>query len=268
VGGRGGARRSADGKVGRSPLAWIRAETFGRVEEETARPDRGPIYRLDFSRFRDDEHTVFGQLLLREEITLFPSASQFTLTGRWERTDTADNRVASAPLDLRTERTVARARNTLTPRWTLESQGTFQSDRRSVSNRTPDFDIRLREVREELLWQPNPAARLSGATAFVFERDDVTGASIAGVVLGLTAQSAVLASGRVRSEVTWTHPRDLEGVDRSARFRTEDTNEVEWRGSFDLKASDAINVSVSYSGRALEDAPTTHLARAEARALF
>ena len=34
------------------------------------------------------------------------------------------------------------------------------------------------------------------------------------------------------------------------------------------RISDWMNASVSYSGRSLEGIPTTHLARAEARALF
>jgi hypothetical protein len=268
-GGRSAARRSGEGEASRRTwLSWVRVETSARVEEETARPDRGPIYRLDFSRFRDDEHTVFGQLLLREEITLMPGASRFSLTGRWERTETADNRVASAPLDLLTERSVARARNTLSSHWTLESQGTWQTDRRGAASRTLDFDVRLREAREELVWQPNPSVRFSGAAGYVSERDEVTNASIAATLIGLTAQSAVRGAGRLRAETTWTRPRDLRGTERTDRFRTEDTNELEWRGSFDWKASDAIHVSFSYSGRVLEDAPTTHLARAEARALF
>jgi hypothetical protein len=250
-------------------LARIRSETLLRVEEETTTPDRRQIYLLDFSRFQDDEHTVFGKILLREEITLFPNASPFSLTARWERIDTEDNRSDPARLETVTERRVLRARNRVGPRWTLESQGTWQEASRSDSGtRRTDFDTRLAELKEELVWQPRPATRVSGRGALVWERNETNEASIRGISLGVGASSTVLRQGRFRGDVAWTHPTSQEGTDVGNRFRTRDVNQFDWRASLDLKVSDSINASVSYTGRLLEDTPTTHLARAEARALF
>jgi hypothetical protein len=250
-------------------LSWFRAETYGRVEEQTIRPDRDPIYFLDFSRFEDDVFTVFGQQLLREEITLLPNASAFSLTGRWERLKSKDARASSSPFDADTERRVLQLRNRVGPRWTLESQGTWQQDSRT-NPRTDviDFDVRLLELREQLVFQPLPSARLSGNGAIVSEQDESRGASIRGLVLGVGAQTGVRGAGRLQSDLTWTHPLAQEGVDVGRRFRTRPDEQLEWRGSLEIKASDAISVSLSYSGRAVEGSPTLHLARAEARALF
>lgn len=263
------ARSAASGSPASGRLSWFRAETYGRVEEQSSTPDRGPIYRLDFSRYQDDVFTVFGQQLVREEITILPGAGAVSLTGRWERSRSKDLRAAASPLDLDTERRVLRVRNRLGARWNLESQGTWQEDARAnPRSGTTDFDVRLLELREELVWQPRPAARLSGNAAVVSERDEFRGASIRGLLAGLAAQTGVRGTGRLQGDVTWTHPTDREGVDVGRRFRTREDDQLEWRGSLEVKASDSIHMSLSYSGRAVEGTPTLHLARAEARALF
>ena len=74
--------------------------------------------------------------------------------------------------------------------------------------------------------------------------------------------------GRARGEVTWVRPLSSEGVDVANRFRTREVDQLEWRGALDLSLSDHVNAVISYSGRTLESLPTTHLARAEVRALF
>jgi hypothetical protein len=265
----GAPARSRAGGSSSGRLSWFRAETYGRVEEQTSAPDRGPIYRLDFSRFQDDVYTVFGSQLVREEVTLLPGAGALSLTGRWERTRTKDARAASAPLDLDSERRVLRMRNRLDVRWTLESQGTWQEDSRGDARTgVADFDVRLLELREALVWQPQPSSRLSGTGAIVSERDELRRASIRGVLAGLGAQSGVRGAGRAQADLTWTHPTDVQGVDVGQRFRTRPQDQWEWRGTLEIKASDAIHVSVSYSGRAVEGSPPLHFARAEARALF
>jgi hypothetical protein len=253
----------------RRRLSLFRSETFVRVEEETTRPDRLPIYLLDLRRFQSDDDTIFGKILLRQEVTLFPSGGPFSLTGRWERIDTEDNRADPQRIEILSERTVLRARNRLGPRWTLESQGTLQDDSRSDSalNRS-EFDVRLVEIREELVWQPVPTRRLSGRGGWVRERDRENDASIDGLSLGASASGTVFRRGRVRAELTWVHPLSIQGIDVANRFRTREVNQLDWRSGLDLSLSDHINAAISYSGRTLEGLPTTHLARAEVRALF
>ncbi|MFN8177346.1 MAG: hypothetical protein U0167_05430 [bacterium] len=256
-------------KTERGPLRWIRAETFARVEEQTTATDRGPIYRLDFSRFQDDEHTIFGEQLVREEVTVLPGGGAFSATGRWERTRTKDARASASPLDLDSERRVVRARNRLSPRFTLESQGTWQEDSRGDARAgTTDFDVRLLELREDLSWQPRPSARLGWNASVVSETDDARVASIRGLLAGVEAQTGVRGAGRLQADVTWTHPLDVRGIDAGQRFRTRNTNELDWHETLEIKASDTIHVSLTYSGRSLQGAPTLHSARAEARALF
>jgi hypothetical protein len=269
----GGRRRSpAEGTAEsqwRSALALFRSETFVRVEEETTREDRTPIYLLDLSLFQSNEDTIFGKILLREEITLFPSGGPFSLTARWERIDTEDNRAEPRTLDLLSERTVLRARNALGPRWTLESQGTVQEDSRADATlATTEFDIRLVEIREELVWQPVPTHRLSVLGGWVRERDRARDASIEGLSAGLSGSSTVFRRGRLRGDVQWVRPLSVEGTDAANRFRTREVDQIEWRTGLDISLSEHINTAISYSGRALEGLPTTHLARAEARALF
>jgi hypothetical protein len=250
-------------------LTLVTLETLARVEEETTTEDRLRIYLLDFSRFQDDSTTVFGRILLRQEITFFPSRGPFSLTARWERIDTEDNRTELDRLDLRTERRVLRARNALGPSWTLESQGTWERESRSSSRlRTEDYDLRLFEVREELVWQPRPASRLSARGAFAAERNEAEGSSIRGLGLGMAMSQSLRRQGRVQTEITWTHPTGIEGRDPTSRFRTRDTDELEWRGSLELKLSETVTASVTYSGRRLVGVPTTHFVRAQARALF
>jgi hypothetical protein len=265
-----GARPSASaGKPAPSALRWIRAETFARVEEQTTTPDRGPIYRLDFSRFQDDVHTIFGEQLVREEITLLPNAGAFSATGRWERTRTRDARASATPLDLDSERRVIRLRNRLSARFTLESQGTVQEDSRGDPRLgSTDFDIRLLELREEVSWQPRPATRLGWNASAVSEHDDARVAAIRGILAGMEAQTNVRGAGHLQSDVTWTHPFDIVGIDVGQRFRTRPANEFEWHETFEIKASDSIHLSLAYSGRSVEGTRTLHSARAEARALF
>jgi hypothetical protein len=262
-------RRGADGGGLARVLRLVRAETLLRVEEETTAEDRTRIYLLDLSRFQDDAHTVFGKILLREEVTLLPDAGPFSVTARWERIDTEDNRGDPDRIEVLTQRSVLRARNRLSPRWTLESQGTWETDSRSDSGTgLVAFDVRRREIREEAVYQPVPTTRLSAIGSLLRERNDPAGASADGFTLGMTGSFAVMRQGRFRGDVTWTHPTSFEGFDLGSRFRTKDANQVEWSGSVDVRVSDWMNASVTYTGRALEDAPTTHLARAEARALF
>jgi hypothetical protein len=250
-------------------LTLVTSETLARVEEETTASDRRRIYLLDFSRFQDDSTTVFGTILLREEITLFPSRGPFSLTARWERIDTKDNRTELDRLDLRTERRVLRARNALGPSWTLESQGTWERESRSSSAlRTEDYDLRLLELREELVWQPRPASRVSGSGAFASERNEAGDSAIRGLELGLGLSQSLRRQGRLQAEVQWTHPTSIEGEDPTSRFRTRNTDELEWRGSCELKLSETVTASVTYSGRRLAGVPTSHLLRAQARALF
>jgi hypothetical protein len=269
----GGRRRSSSeetaGPAWRRALGLFRSETFARVEEETTRGDRMPIYLLDLSRFQTNEDTVFGKILLREEVTLFPSGGPFSLTARWERIDTKDNRAEPRKLDVLSERTVLRARNGIGPRWTLESQGTVQDDSRSdASLGTTEFDVRLVEIREELVWQPVPTQRLSGIGGWVRERDRESDAAIEALTTGLSASATVFRRGRLRGDVQWVRPHSIEGASSSTRFRTRNVDQIEWRTGLDASLSEHINAAISYTGRALEGLPTTHLARAEARALF
>lgn len=271
LGGTTRARRGEESGTSawRRAFALFRSETLARVEEETTTSDRRRIYLLDFSRFQQDDTTVFGKILLREEVTVFPGAGPFSLTARWERIDTEDNRADPDRIDLLSERTVLRARNRVATRWTLETQGTRETDSREDSAvQLFDFDVRRSELREEVVYQPAPTTRISAIGAWLFERNEASGARAHGRELGLATSFALRTQGRFRGDVTWTHPTLFEGADPGSRFRTKDVNQFEWRGSVDVRASDWLNASLTYSGRALEGAPTTHLARAEARAFF
>ncbi len=275
LGGRGTRPGSAAGAEGEPPsalrrlLAYFESETVARVEEESTAEDRGPIYRLDFSRFQDDSTTVFGKFLLREEIRLFPGATAFDLTARWERIDTEDNRTDPERVEIVTERRVVRARNALAPRWTLETQGTVEDEsRRATGGTSEEFDLRRSELREEIVLQPTPSRRLSARGALVAEENRTTGASVRGVSLGGGASTAFRSTGRFQADVSWTHPTRVRGVDLSSRFRTREGDQLEWRGLFELRLSESVSGSFSITGRALEGIPTTHLVRAEARALF
>lgn len=245
------------------------AETFARIEEETVAGDRGPIYWLDFSKYQDDLTTVFGKIVLRQELTLFPSSPKFSVTGRWERIDTEDNQADPQRIEILNERSVLRARNSLAPQWTLESQFSLEDDgRRDSATGISDFDLQRFEVREELVWQPAPSRRVSGRGAYVDEKNFTNDAAIRAWILGSAAATSVLTRGRLQADVDWTHPTGVEGFDVSSRFRTRDRDQIDWRGSFELRLSDSITGSVTVSGRALEGIPTTHLMRVEARALF
>ncbi len=268
-----GGRRARG--TGENPPLWrvwlsrLRTDTLLRVEEETRAEDRGPIYRLDFSRYRNEDDTVFGKLLIRQEVTLFPDEPVFSVTGRWERIDTQDNRVDPRRTEILTERRVLRARNRLAPRWTLESQGTWQDDARGdLATGEGEFDVRLLELREEMIYQPAPSTRVSGRLVLVSERDDVSDSSIRGRTIGLAMNTSLLRQGRLRLDASWTAPTSAEGTDPASRFRTRNRDELEWRGTLDARLSDSINGSISYSGRRLEGLNATHLARAELRALF
>jgi hypothetical protein len=154
-------------------------------------------------------------------------------------------------------------------RWTLESQGAREKDARSDSGTgIVAFDVRRRELREELVYQPRPNSRFSGIVARLLETNEATGAGADGLQLGVTTTFAVARHGRFRGGVDGTHPTDFRGLDLGDRFRTKETDEFEWRGSFDVRVSEWMNASLSYSGRTRDGVPTTHLARAEARALF
>ena len=263
-------RRGGDMPEGwRRYLALFESETVARVEEETTAADRGKVYRLDFSRFQNDATTVFGKILLREEITLFPDASAFSLTARWERIDTEDNRADPARVELLTERRVLRARNRLAAQWTLESQGSWLTDRRLDSGTSvTDFDVRSVELREDVVWQPGANTRLSGRTAIVTERNDTADTRVRAVSLGFAGNGSPFRSGRVRGDLSWTHPISSTGSDFDNRLQTQDRDEIEWRTSIDVRLSETINASISYSGRALDGSSTRHIARAEVRALF
>jgi hypothetical protein len=270
---RAGGRRARG--TGENPPAWrrwmarLRSDTLFRVEEETREENRGPIYLLDLSRFQNDEETVFGKILFREEMTLFPDEPSFSVTARWERIDTKDNRIEPRRTDLLSERRVLRMRNRVSPRWTLESQGTWQDEGRGDSAiGLEDFDVRLLEIREELTYQPAPSTRITGRGAIVTERNEVNDSSIRGRTIGVEVNATLSRQGRLRLDSSWTSPTAVEGVDTANRFRTRERDELEWRGALDLRLSESINASLSYSGRKLEDVPATHLARAELRALF
>ncbi len=250
-------------------LSVVETETFARVDEESVAEDRGAIYRLDFSQFQDDSTTVFGKTLVRQEVTLFPGSPTFTITGRWERIDTEDNRTDPERLEILSERTVLRARNALAGPWTLESQGTLEDESRSDSRLgLAEFDLRRTEIREELVFQPTPARRFSGRVVLGSERNQTIDASIRGFSLGASGSSALGSRGRVQGDVSWTHPTSIEGIDFSNRFRTPDNDQLEWRGLFDVRLSESISGSLSVTGRSVDGLPTTHLVRAEARALF
>jgi hypothetical protein len=252
---------------GRTSL--FESETFARIEEETVTSDRAPIYLLDFSRFQDDDATVFGKIVLRQEVTLFPSSTAFTVTGRWERIDTEDNQADPQRIEIVNERRVIRARNAIAPRWSVESQLSLDDDRRLDSaTEVFDFDLRRAEAREEVIWQPAPSRRISARGSFIQERNFANDSSIRGISIGNAASTAILTRGRLQAEWGWTHPTDVEGIDPSNRFRTRDRDQIDWRGVFELRLSDSISGSFTVSGRALEGIPTTHLMRAEARALF
>jgi hypothetical protein len=247
----------------------IETETFARVEEETLTDDRGPIYALDFSKYQDDSTTVFGKVVLRQEVTLFPASPKFSVTGRWERIDTEDNQADPQRVEILNERSVLRARNALAPRWTLESQLSLEEDgRRDSATGISDFDLQRFEVREELVWQPVPTRRVSGRGAYVDEQNETNVASIRAWIFGGAASTSILTRGRLQADLDWTHPTQIEGIDVANRFRTRDREQIDWRGSFELRLSESITGSFTVSGRALEGIPTTHLMRVEARALF
>jgi hypothetical protein len=250
-------------------LSRLQSESFARIEEETTRSDRRAIYALDFSKYQDDRFTIFGKILLREEITLFPNAERLSLTARWERIDTEDNRADPKRLDILTQRRVLKARSRMGARTTLEVQGTWQDDsRKDSSTGVEDFSTKLLELREELVYQPSPRTRVSGRAFFVNEKDETTAAKVQGMGLGTAVSSALFRQGRAQADLQWTHPTSSRGEDLGNRFRTRKDNQLEWRGSLDFRVSESVSASVSYTGRAVEGSPSLHFARAEARALF
>ncbi len=262
----------------RKALTSVSTETYVRVEEKSTESDIGEIYLLHFSKFRNENTTLFGSTFLTQDVYFLENSKEFSVRMRFQQRKGLTQFSAGIERRLSIERSL-RIRWQLVPELSNQIDVQHQRDRviaKPSSSR--ERDILSNELASEFSYRPLQDVELGfrvevGRSEDRFPTDHT--------VADLNAESVrFLYSFRGKGQARVEFEREEVSLSggavnmKTARLPFELTNGRSlgktwlWRTSLDYRVGNFIQVTVAYEGRAEGGRPTLHSARSEVRAFF
>jgi hypothetical protein len=252
-------------------LPWkeLSSETTLNFSEKTKARDEWSVYLLNFSKFQGDS-TLFGNILLREDLFLFRHRRDLSFRLRGEISQSLSNLNLSGGQDSKKRNLALRVRRSFNERWVLQVDVNRQSDVRSYRNSSASGrDILTWGGSAEPVWRPNRSWEIGLRLVGQQDRDGVQ--NIKALRYGTEPRLVrnFTEKGRAEMRFEWhkvttassTLPYEMAAGDPPGdNFR--------WDLRLDYKLSRYMTASVNYNGSKDADREAIHIGRAEVRAFF
>lgn len=252
-----------------SPWKYLASETVLNLSEKTKERDVWALYRLDLSKFQGDS-TLYGSILLREDLFLFRQRRDLSLRLRGELSQSLSNLYLSGGQESKKRLVSLRVRRAFSERWSAQADVERKTDRRDYrTSSASDRDILAWSSALEPVYRPTRAWEI-GLRA-VGQRDYDRVADLLAWRYGLEPRlvRSFTEKGRAELRGEWHHvstsadqlPYEMASGDPPGdNFR--------WDFRLDYRLSKYLTASVSYNGSKDANRQAIHVGRAEVRAFF
>lgn len=253
-----------------SILKHISTDTYFAVEEQSKSGNKADLYLLRLSQFQQDNTTVFGNLIFRQDIFLFPQKRGFSLRLRYRKNSLLNNQLISgSERRYRSEYSI-RLRTSVASRTTAE----FQYAREIKTRR--DFGVdrfHLISHNSSLIVAKRPRPPLELRIQFQGNHDTDRQNGITAILIGIVPRLtySFRGKGRARFEIDWSQ---VSSSSTNFYLPFEMVNgkpaghSARWTGAMDYRLGQNFSLLMQYDGRKDPVRPMIHTARAEVRAVF
>lgn len=256
-------------------LTALSSESYVAIDERTQEDDVWSIYLLDFSKYRNANTTIFGNMQFRQDLYLFENSRDFSLRLRHRSRDEKNNQFLKGGQDRLENENSARVTARISSKFSSQSE--FKSKRTSrlfVESNRQDRDIFADEIKTDLSFRPKSQLELALECRFSLEEDRFYDepTQVKAYALAPRVNYSLRSKGRLRGELEWSfveaNPKDRIIPYEMANGRSLG-NSLRWDVRFDYRISQTIQATFSYTGRnEPERDRTIHTGRASVTAAF
>ncbi len=258
-----------------APAFWreVRASTFARVSQASRLPFSRLLNPFDPALYGSGRETVEGNLTLRQEATIFPSAI-VSPSLRWERFRRVDGRFENVRERSEEDAVALRLRSSPRPEWTASLEGTLEKTNEIDEILAPSFARQeetssTRKVAAELTYQPTPwwTFALEGVTGRT-RRPDVDQPEARYEIAPRVAWTPARA-GRLEGRARWVDVQEPLARRRPVfGFGLANASGLEWSIIADYRLKQYMTIAGTLQAFRPRGAETLYDGRMELRAFF
>ncbi|PSQ77380.1 MAG: hypothetical protein BRD35_03945 [Bacteroidetes bacterium QH_7_62_13] len=254
-------------------LSAVSTRTTLEVQEKSRTSNVAEVYRLNLARFRRPDVTLDGTLRLKQEVELFRDRQLFGVEGGWRQSRTFTERAAGAERSF-LNRWELQGEVRPVQAWLVRLRGRHERDRTRSEAFTDSrsFAIRTVAVRPSLSYQPVRSLTLTLSGEWAGKRDRLRDRQAR--ILRTPFEFEWSRAGRLRltGNVEVAQVSLSDGAVGRALFELTEGRGAGTSMLWGLQAryiiSNNLRASLSYDGRAPENASVVHTARAKLSATF
>ncbi|MBX7152083.1 hypothetical protein K1X84_10610 [bacterium] len=255
-------------------MRYLSTETLLRVEENQTNPATG-FYFIDLNKFQNEENTIKGSLLFRQDIYGFQTSRDFSIRLRYELQKNMTNLLVDGNEQRKRELENLRIRKQLSPKWAIESEWEYEINRKystiQVSGLNIDFNIYKIKFVPLVSFRPVQEWEWRNKFYVSYGKDRLSLLT----AKSLSYQPEIIFSfkekGRANLNVELTRMY-VKKTNFALPFELIDGNNRGWNARWfftaEYRISNHVSASVNYSGRKEPGIDTVHIGGAEFRAFF
>ncbi len=255
-------------------LSSVSTETFVRLEEKTREDDVWSIYRLELSRFRSEETTIFGNQNFRQDIYWNRNRSNFSVRLRYNRSENLNNQYLEGGQSFELSERSAQVRTRLSSKFNMQIdlEDTREKKVYRIAGRS-DKNIFNQSVGLNLSYRPQQKIEIALQSKWAHAENRVANPlEVNFLSLSPRVNYSFRGKGRLRTEVEFNRV-DVSPENAIVPYEMVSGNKggknIRWLASFDYNVSRYIRASVSWNGRYEEYlGRAIYTLRAEMRAYF
>ncbi|MDZ7334789.1 MAG: hypothetical protein ONB32_06465 [candidate division KSB1 bacterium] len=254
-------------------LSFISSETFVQLEEKTQETDVWSIYRLELSKFLNENATIFGTRNFRQDVYWGKNERRFSLRLRYNARLSLNNQYLEGKQNFNLIERELRVKSQLSPKLSAQLDYRRRHERKKYATALRDKNIVANEADLEWSYRPRQVLELAIKLRWSQAKNRIV-APIDVMLLAVAPQLSYSfqGKGRLRAEL------ELNRVDASPKnalvpFEMASGNRsgtnLKWMTSLDYNVSRYLRASFSWNGR-YEDYlnQPIYTLRAEMRAFF
>jgi len=252
----------------------VSSRTFIRIDEKSKDSDTGALLRLEPSKFRNPNSTLFWNLTFEEDLTMFKRRNGSYLRLRYRYLDNFNNQFITGGEESLTKEASFRWRQTRSTKTRYDIEGSRSSTLRSFSSSLRrGRDIISNEVSIDLSRLPSSRVEFGAKFTVGRDMDRLSSNDLKASLTEIELRNNYFLKGRgmIRFLTSWAHV----GVTPNGAPLTfemanglKEGDSYKWSLSFDYKMGSNLNAMLTYEGRNEAFRETRHVGKAEVRAWF
>ena len=255
-------------------LSTLSTETFFRLEEKTREENVWSIYRLDLSRFQQDEVTIFGTNNFRQDIYWKRNRSKFSIRARLNLKKNLNNQYLEGGQQFNLNEKSLRIKGKISGKFSTQLDAVNKHEEKlyKIPGRS-NKDILSNEVSFDLSYRPQQRLEIAMKSKMTRAENRATyPMEVNFFSITPRVNYSFRGKGKLRTEfefnnVDVTPENSIVPYEMVSGYRG--GKNMRWLISFDYNVSRYIRASVSWNGRYEEYlGKPIHTLRAEMRAYF